>query len=181
MQIVWLPLYWYVFFPYQISHIFIHFYHSHVSSTFISICPWLLATILDTLQFRQTSAKFCSEAIFNNKLQVLIQIQRHFLKNITQYETIKDSNFHLAKDSHAPNTSGSRCRAQGEGSLSQRTWTNTREKVARAARICTLPHFKRRTNVNLENLSHELTKNNSRFANDSKGRGLEQCNSVPIL
>ena len=36
------------------------------------------------------------------------------------------------------------------GRLPQRTWTNTREKVARIARICMLPHFKRRTNVNPE-------------------------------
>ena len=36
------------------------------------------------------------------------------------------------------------------GRWPQRTWTNTREKVARIARICMLPHIKRRTNVNPE-------------------------------
>ena len=43
------------------------------------------------------------------------------------------------------------------GRWPQRTWTNTREKVARIARICMPKHFKRRSNVNPENLSHELT------------------------
>ena len=43
------------------------------------------------------------------------------------------------------------------GRLPQRTWTNTREKVARITQICMLPHFKRRTHVNPENLSRELS------------------------
>ena len=64
------------------------------------------------------------------------------------------------------------------GRLPQRTWTNTREKVARIARVCMLPHFKRRTNVNPENLSHELTHLKKggvlHFLNDCPRLGLNQ-------
>ena len=60
---------------------------------------------------------------------------------------------------HIPNKIEQNCNSQKSslndirwrgGRWPQRTWTNTREKVARIARICMLPHFKRRTNVNPE-------------------------------
>ena len=54
------------------------------------------------------------------------------------------------------------------GRWPQRTWTNTREKVARIARICMPKHFKRRSNVNPENLSHELRRNARRVEKETQ-------------
>ena len=48
------------------------------------------------------------------------------------------------------------------GRWPQRTWTNTSGKVARIARICVLPHFKRRTNVNPETRDGEVNRHTMR-------------------